>query len=356
MREEISLELIVKSRGKIIFSFILGFAVVVVGAIIGDVNKMAAVLNKFEWWILVPVLGLVTFNYGLRFFRWQYYLKVVGNGADKISTGDSAIIFFSNLSMSMTPGKAGELLKSYLLNRVNGTPMMVSAPIVMAERVMDGLAMLILSSIGLFLFNEGWLQLILLATLLGSIAIFVVIQWRWLALKLINLFAKIPFLTSRMHHLHNFYQSTYLLFRPRATLIGVGLAVAGWFMECIAFFLLMLGLGFPPDFPLLLQCTSILAIATLAGLLSLLPGGLGAAEASIGGLLKLAIPNITTAMATTATLLIRFCTLWYGVIVGLIILFSFQTKFSRPTGSKEQGSGSRGRGSESREQESGVGH
>jgi uncharacterized protein (TIRG00374 family) len=333
------LELIAKSHGKIIFSFILGFSVIVGLAIVGDVNKMAAVLNRFEWWLLVPVLALVTLNYVIRFFRWQYYLKIVGNGADKIAIGDSAVIFFSNLSMSMTPGKAGELLKSYLLNRINGTPMMVSAPIVMAERVMDGLAMLILASIGLFLFNEGWLQLILLATLLGSIVIFVVIQWRWLALKLINLFAKIPFLTGRMHHLLNFYESSYLLFRPRATFIGVGFAVAGWFMECVGFYLIMLGLGFAPDFQLLLQCTSILAIATLAGLLSLLPGGLFAAEASIGGLLKLAITGITTATATTATLLIRFCTLWYGVIIGLIILFAFQFKFTRQPGTAVRGQG-----------------
>ena len=68
----------------------------------------------------------------------------------------------------MTPGKVGELLKSYLLKQIRGTPISTSAPIVMAERLTDGLAMLVLASVGLVLFDYG-------TPILVGIAIFAVL-------------------------------------------------------------------------------------------------------------------------------------------------------------------------------------
>ena len=66
--------------------------------------------------------------------------------------GDSALLFTSGMVMAVTPGKVGEVLKSYLLKRINGTPISASAPIVLAERVTDGLAMLLLMGFGLTLY------------------------------------------------------------------------------------------------------------------------------------------------------------------------------------------------------------
>ncbi|MBN9391538.1 MAG: flippase-like domain-containing protein [Chloroflexi bacterium] len=324
------MQFLAKIRGKIILSFLFGLAVVAVLAIVGDLSKMLEVLGSFQWWLVVPILLLTLMNYVLRFLKWHYYLKVVGNGAEQISRGDSAVVFVGGMSMAMTPGKIGEFLKSYLVNQLNGTPMMVTAPIVVAERVSDGLAMLILASLGVFFFENTFLRLVLLAILLAAVVLFVVVQWRALALRLIGLLGRIPFLTSRATHLRNFYESSYRLFSPRSTLLAVGLGLLGWSGECLAFFLVMLGLGFPPSLLLLVQCTFILATSTLVGSVSMLPGGLGAADSSIGGLLLVAVQGITSATASAATLLIRFCTLWFGVTLGLVTLFVFRKRFDGP--------------------------
>jgi uncharacterized protein (TIRG00374 family) len=326
------MEFLTKIRSKIILSFLFGFAVMAGLAILGDYKKMAEVLQKFEWWVLVPILGLTLLNYLARFIKWHYYLKVVGGGAEKISLGESAIISVSGMSMAMTPGKLGEFLKSYLINRINGTPMMVTAPIVIAERVTDGLAMLLLASVGFFFFDQPALRLILILILLAAIVLFVVIQWRKLALTLIDLFGHLKFLKTRMQHLHNFYESSYRLFSPKSTVLAVGLGLIGWSGECLAFALVMHGLGFELTLDLILKCTFILAASTLIGSVSLLPGGLGAADASIGGLLLFAFKELPTATASAATLLIRFCTLWFGVTLGLMTLFIFRKRFDRPGG------------------------
>jgi uncharacterized protein (TIRG00374 family) len=104
--------------------------------------------------------------------------------------------------------------------------------------------------------------------------------------------------------------------------VAVGLGLISWAGECLAFYLVLLGLGFAPDTTLLLQATFILAMATLVGAASMLPGGLGAADASVTGLLLLLVraAPMSQPVAVAATLLIRFCTLWFGVLLGLVAL------------------------------------
>ncbi|MFQ6073394.1 MAG: hypothetical protein ACE5KT_11955 [Methanosarcinales archaeon] len=58
---------------------------------------------------------------------------------------------------------------------------------------------------------------------------------------------------------------------------------------------------------------------------SMLPSGLDVAEGSMTGLLILL--NIPKPFAVSATLIIRFCTLWFGVGIGMITLFLFRKKF-----------------------------
>jgi uncharacterized protein (TIRG00374 family) len=53
----------------------------------------------------------------------------------------------------------------------------------------------------------------------------------------------------------------------------------------------------------------------LAGALSFMPGGLGSAEAVMGGLLMLS--GMSGAEAVAATALTRIATLWFAVAIGI---------------------------------------
>jgi len=69
----------------------------------------------------------------------------------------------------------------------------------------------------------------------------------------------------------------------------------------------------------------MLAAATIVGAVSGLPGGLGAAEFTIAGMLQLLVLGEQDAgFAGTATLLIRLFTLWFGVVLGLVTAFAFR--------------------------------
>ncbi|MEZ4618536.1 MAG: hypothetical protein R2867_23890 [Caldilineaceae bacterium] len=61
--------------------------------------------------------------------------------------------FGVGMLMVMTPGKAGEFLKSYMVKNVTGTPMAVTAPVVLAEHD-RWRSYLLLASVGLFAYPD----------------------------------------------------------------------------------------------------------------------------------------------------------------------------------------------------------
>lgn len=76
----------------------------------------------------------------------------------------------------------------------------------------------------------------------------------------------------------------------------------------------------------MLLSTFVFSFSSLAGAISMIPGGLGVAEGSFAGLLILA--GVSKGFAAGATVIIRFCTLWFGVIVGINTLFVIRNKIT----------------------------
>src|SRR5581483_10470599 len=126
----------------------------------------------------------------------------------------------------------------------------------------------------------------------------------------------------RVHHLHEFYDGAATLLTFRNLGLAVSMGLVSWAGECFAFYLVLGGLGVQGP-SLLVAAFFVLAVSTLVGSASLLPGGLGVADGSITGLL-LALVAISRDDAVAATLLIRFCTLWFGVSIGLATLAAFR--------------------------------
>src|SRR5207302_2656903 len=119
----------------------------------GDAPAVLGALGRFPPLLVVPVVLLTVWNYVLRWLRWNYYLRVLGvSGVDRAS---SALVFLSGFAMGLTPGKSGELTKSYWLREMAAAPFARTAPIVFAERLVDGIAMLLLAASGLVSFRFG---------------------------------------------------------------------------------------------------------------------------------------------------------------------------------------------------------
>jgi glycosyltransferase 2 family protein len=305
-------------RTSIVFSLVLAFVVTTAVALYADIPQMLGALAHFRWVYLPLILALTLFNYVCRFFKWQYFLKRL---EVHVPWMKSLLIFLSGLSMAITPGKVGELLKSYLLKSTTGAPISRTSPIIVAERLSDGLAMLILATTGLALYHFNWAVLLIL--LLVGVAGILLIQNRTLSLAILSSGERLPFMARIAHLVRAFYESSYTLLQWRPLLLAVSIGVISWSGECVALYFVFTGLGIAPSPDLLLKSTFILSVSSLIGSASGLPGGLGTADGSMLGLTRLLVTASAT-LGGAATLLIRLCTLWFGLGLGVVALLIFR--------------------------------
>lgn len=291
---------------------LFGFLVLLVLSLLGDMRQVGDRFLSFRWSLFPVVLLLTLFNYTLRFVKWHYYLGQMG--VKNLRVAESARLFVAGFPLAVTPGKVGEVLKGVWLEQKCGLPAARGVSVVVAERISDGLAVLALSTLGVIAYPQYWPAFAaVLALLLG---ITVISQIRPLAIALLQFGERLPVVNRMAHSLREFYEGSYILFKPRSTLVAVGLGTISWLGEGVGMYLILLGLGVPPGWTTLSIAVFVLAFSIVIGAVSALPGGLGMAEASIAGMLTLLL-GLSADVAAAATLLIRFATLWFGVLLGL---------------------------------------
>ncbi len=305
-------------RQKITLSLAFAALIYLGLTLYGDAPKLAQALLHWDWHWLPLILAAVIANYLVRFLRWHYYLHVIG--IKNVPAPESLLIFLSGFSLTMVPGKLGELLKSVLLKSRYETPITYSASIVAAERLTDTLGMVLLVAAGLVAYPAGLPALVAIVS--AIFVLIVLMQSRRLAEALLGLTERLPIMGKFAHLARNLYESAYLMLRWKPLLIAIGLAVVAWFGECLAFFLVLVAFGLPATATLVLQATFIYGGASLFGAITLLPGGVGATEGSMTSLVQLLIGANAT-IASAATLIVRVCTLWFAIVIGGVALFIF---------------------------------
>ncbi|HIF42821.1 MAG TPA: flippase-like domain-containing protein [Dehalococcoidia bacterium] len=259
---------------------------------------------------LLAGLGLALSNYLLRFLRWAFYLKVLKIEAP---VDISALVFLSGLAMSVTPGKAGELVKCYLLNSKTQVPVSRSAPVVVMERLTDVISVIILGLTGFVLLPVPVIMVLAVALVVSVIGLMFALSRH--ALRLTGL----PILSKWSELLRDSQEGFKELAAPRVMVVGVAIGAVAWFAEGLALWVILRGIGSEID---LVRALPIYAAATLVGAVTALPGGLVGTEGSMLAFLQQS--GVTRAGASAGTVLIRLVTLWFAVLVGLLALLALR--------------------------------
>jgi uncharacterized protein (TIRG00374 family) len=329
-------------RNRLMISMLLGVIVFAGLLAYGDFRHVGDDLKGFRWELMPLILVLTFGNYLLRFGKWEYYLRQIG--VVGLSRVDSFLIYFSGMGMTVTPGKVGEWLKSYLLKEVHGTPVIKSAPILLAERLTDALGLLLIGATGVVVFGSGtWPVVVVIAV--GAVLSVGVSRHQPAARALLRGAGRLPLVKRFVPHFEEFYESTYVLMRPKGVVLMTLVSVASWFFEVLAFYLTLLGLGVDSGADTLFKAAFILPISTLAAALLLTPGGLGVAETGITSLSERLL-HMGKGAATAGTLIVRVATLWFGVVLGLIMFAVLARKLTREGRSLEATDGGALAGSE----------
>jgi len=288
----------------------------------GDLGGLGDKLGGFRWWAFAAALGLAAANYALRFVRWQLYLR---QQQVDVPLASSATVFLAGLSLSVTPGKLGELVKSYLLREMHGVPAPRTAPVVVAERVSDLIALLALAVIGVGAYGVDP-TIVIVAGCAIALGL-VLLAGPRPRQALIDLVTRPGRLRRLREPLHETLGGLASLCRPSTLAVATLIAVPAWGCECVGFALVVD--AFPSSHVELGLATVIYAGTTMAGALSFLPGGLGVTEGAMTLALVNGASHLETSTALAATLLTRLATLWFAVAIGVVFLTVARRRIAR---------------------------
>jgi uncharacterized membrane protein YbhN (UPF0104 family) len=318
--------------------------------------QVETALVAFNWWILLPVCGLTFLNYGTRFLKWHYLLRRLDI---PMPWKADAWNFLAGLSMAISPGKAGELLKPYVVREITGVPMARSIPALVTERLTDIIAVLALLALSLGptaaditagqeyaqetaaqLAEQGqvtnlegardqvdpfnlrlpgldWEMGLEEMTIVSGILLFLGVgalsstRLTGLGLRAVS---HLPWVGGFVPKLESLVGALHTCLSPVTLLITVLISMVAWGAECIGCMLIMQALGMETDLAL---ATFLYTFATLFG--GLAPGGLGMTDwALIQG--TTLITRCTEGAATSSAFLCRLATLWIGVALGALAL------------------------------------
>lgn len=273
-------------------------------------DELGDALSRLGWWLpsAIPVAVLA---YAIRFLRWQHLLHRAGG---RVPWRESLRIYLAGFALTATPGKAGENIRSVLLLSWH-VPVGTSLVLFFVERLTDLVAVLLLAAASAGIARWWWLPAATLAAGFALRAMFARdlaqrlsarleghTRWTWLR----NLLA-----TGGCA-----YVATW---RVAPVLAYLAIALVAYGMQALMFagFVHLL---WPAG--MLADAINIFAVSTLAGVASMIPGGIGANEITMIALLThKGMPWPDAAAAAVGT---RAVTFWFGISLGLGCLASLR--------------------------------
>lgn len=297
---------------------------IVLGALasgaIAVASNLGEVINAVQeaspiWF--VPAIGFALLAHGVKFGLWHWYLLRVTQPPERqLGLRESAAIFGTGVLMLLTPGNLGEFVKTYYVAEDGGPSPARTVPIILAERAVNMLGLVLVSIIGVFAYREAaWV-----VGLSAAIAFFLIgtLKSRRLAGAVTALAEGIPVLRRIAPYAEEFSESGGALLGWRSIGVLSLVSAVSWSFEAAAFVVVLHGFGQEVTWAMVNSATFAWVVATLAGGLLLVPGGLGVVEGGATGLAVTLIEPLDRSTSAAATLVTRVATLWIPAAVGVV--------------------------------------
>ncbi|MFN7610603.1 MAG: YbhN family protein [bacterium] len=289
----------------------------------------------FPWGAVGILAAATVVESVLRFWRYHTSCKALG-----LSIPFWRLMYYYTVGYALlpTPGKVGTVIRLWLLQAYHGIPYRRSAPLMVMDFVSDAIAMLALGGLALMVVdhptmqNLGWVVMIALG--LGVMAV-VVAPWVLEAMVGALYVAAGKRRARLFSRLRGVVRGSAKL-GGRILFITSTQCFVGWALVGAAVAHLLTAMGAPLT---MAEGSIVVGIGTMGGFLSMMPAGVGGAEATMGFLLaQFGVPLATIVIAVA---LIRLCGLWLTVLVGLVLVpfalrgapkrLSQKSKFAEPS-------------------------
>ncbi len=280
----------------------------------GSIDNLKTIFENYNWAVLPLLLVISLLNFFVRYIKWHYYLVKISSDVNPF---ESYLVFNSAMALSFTPGKVGDLIKSYFLKESRNLEVSRTATIVLAERITDITSLLLITILGAYFYGYG-LNVILSLTVI-FIAVIILLGIPKAGEYFTKLFGKIKFLENITGPFLTAYETSGELLKPRKLILMTLLTLVAWGIECLGFYIILFNFNVQVSY---YNVLFIYSFSILVGSVSMSPAGLGFTEGSLTYLLIK--NNVEKDIAVASTILIRVVTLWFSVLVGLLSLFFYK--------------------------------
>ena len=299
----------------IILSVILFYGAILLAF---DFEKIILAFNKIDplrYLLIFPITGLTLLVQG-----WRYKLTLEKLDIS-LNFKESFLVYAAGLSMTLTPGGAGSIIKSYILKIKTGRSFSSTSPIIIYEKWLELVA--IVTIIGILLIQVNILESQIVFIIGICLSGFILFAFKnTLGIDLLNnLLEKIKFLNGYKVDTEEFRNTTIKLTQAKTLVQLLSITFLSKILPMIAvFYVFNL---FDGNFDIF-TTSQIYFTSLVAGLLTFIPGGIVVTEA---GLLGLSMKfGIDFATAAVLVILVRLLTFWFPTFVGFAALKSLSSK------------------------------
>jgi uncharacterized protein (TIRG00374 family) len=286
---------------------VIGLAGIAAVIVFLNPSRVGFALEHFQLALIVPILVLSVFVYILQGIRWHFLLRDVGT---TLRMRDTILINLAGQTITaLVP--LGDLTRAAFASSADGTDFGTVAATVTVQELSYTLWLILSALPAILALGYGLAAVIPVAV--GMALIVVVLTVSPVFRRFHNLVAHIPFLNKLLPAIDELQQETStLLHRPDALALSV-LDAARVVVAVTTFWLVLEGLE--PGRVGWWQAAFVLALATIGGAISLIPGGVGANEASVAALLIFL--GFASGSAGAAAVIQR------GLMTGLSVILGF---------------------------------
>jgi len=303
---------LVKFTRKPLILIIVIMIVYVAFAFYADIGKLSRTTLKIDYLaiplIFVPMTTTILLL-ALRFHRFLMALNI------RISIKQSILIYIVGLSLAVTPGSSGQIIKSQIMKKQFGHAISKTSPIIFIEKWSE-LTSVLLILIVFAVLNAMWESILI--TVIGiavAILLFGIMTNQALFRSFKKIVLKIPRLKIFEESLEITQDTLKVLSSKKVVTEGIIITIPAMILQAISVYFAFHALGIKISF---VPSTQIFYTALISGILSFLPGGLGVTEGSMAALL-LKYYNHDIALLAGAVIFVRLVTLWYPTFLGIII-------------------------------------
>lgn len=300
--------------------FVAAGAALYLGAIVASgAAPSADAIGRLGWPLAIGGTAVASVAYLLRFARWQWLMRRL---QIRLPLLFNLRIYLAGLSLTSSPGKLGETIRSALLYD-RGVPVAASLGAFLADRAGDLIGVAALGALAGMISGQRSTVLELLALALGlaSAALAWAVRHRMLS-RLAYAGRRWPRTLRRWLMRALSPASAWASLWGRWHFLGYALIAAlAYGVQALVFAAYVSSLGAEVGAA---ACVMIFVNAMLLGAASMVPGGLGATEAAL--VYQLTAAGMPVADAVAAAIALRLSTLWFAILLGVLALLTFSRR------------------------------